>query len=64
MIIREKIAYIILIIVLFTIIMNIGSINNFLSYHTDKTIQFSESGYVVPDAWNTTDEMKIGRAHV
>lgn len=39
--------------------MNIGSINNFLSYHTDKTIQFSESGYVVPDAWNTTDEMNM-----
>ena len=59
MIIREKVAYIILIIVLFTLIINIGTINNFLSYHTDKTIQFSDSGYVVPDAWNTTDEMNM-----
>lgn len=57
MIFREKIAYIILLIVLFTVIVNIGPINDYLSFQTDKTIQFEDSIYVVPDHWNTTDEL-------
>lgn len=57
MLLREKIAYIIMIIILFTIVINLGSINSFLSFQTDKTIQFDDSIYVVPDNWNTTDEL-------
>ena len=56
---REKIAYIIMLFVIFTIIISLGSINNFLSFHTDKTIQFDESMYVVPHHWNTTEELNI-----
>lgn len=57
MILREKIAYILLILVLFTFILNIGTINNFLGSQTDKTIDFGESTYIVPHPWNTTDEL-------
>lgn len=57
MLLREKMAYIILILVLFTFILSIGPLNNFLSFHTDKTVQFGESMYVVPHPWNTTDEL-------
>lgn len=56
MILREKLAYILLIIVLFTVLINLGPINDYLSFQTDKTLQFDDSIYVVPDAWNTTDE--------
>lgn len=56
MILREKIAYVILLLVLFTIMINLGTINSYLSFQTDKTLQFDESIYVVPDYWNTTDE--------
>ncbi len=59
MIFREKIAYILLILVLLTFVVNLGPINNFLSFHTDKTIQFDDSCYVVPHHWNTTDELNI-----
>ena len=57
MILREKIAYILLIIFLITVVVNLGSINSFLSFQTDKTLQFDDSIYVVPDHWNTTDEL-------
>ena len=59
MILREKIAYIILILLLFTVVVSLGSINNFLSFQTDKTIQFDDSMYVVPHHWNTTEELNI-----
>jgi len=59
MILREKIAYIILLLVLLTFMVNLGSINSFLSFQTDKTLQFDQSIYVVPDHWNTTDEMNM-----
>jgi hypothetical protein len=59
MMLREKIAYIILILVLLTVVVNLGSINSFLSFQTDKTLQFQDSIYVVPDHWNTTDEMNM-----
>lgn len=36
-----------------------SAINNFLSVHTDKTIEFGHSNIVVPEAWNTTDEVNI-----
>lgn len=57
--IREKIGYIIVLLILFTFIINIGPINDYLSFQTDKTLQFDESIYVVPDHWNTTDELNI-----
>lgn len=59
MMLREKAAYIILILVLITIIVNLSSINNFLSFQTDKTIEFDDSIYVVPHHWNTTEELNI-----
>ena len=45
---REKIGYVILFLIIFTFIINLGPINNFLGSHTDKTISFDESIYVVP----------------
>ena len=59
MLFREKIAYVIVLLLVFTFIVNLGSINNFLSVQTDKTIQFDDSMYVVPHHWNTTEEMNI-----
>lgn len=59
MILREKIAYIIVLLILVTFMVNLGSINSFLSFQTDKTLQFDQSIYVVPDHWNTTDEMNM-----
>lgn len=59
MLFREKIAYVIVLLLVFTFIVNLGSINNFLSFQTDKTIQFDDSMYVVPHHWNTTEEMNI-----
>lgn len=59
MILRKKIAYIILLLVLLTFMVNLGSINSFLSFQTDKRLQFDQSIYVVPDHWNTTDEMNM-----
>ena len=37
---KQKIGYAILLIVLLTIVVNIGAVIDFLSFHTDKTIQF------------------------
>ncbi|WP_458403863.1 hypothetical protein [Methanobrevibacter sp.] len=59
MLFREKIAYILLVLVLFTVIVNLGTINNFLAFQTDKTLEFDNSIYEVPHHWNTTDELNI-----
>lgn len=59
MLLREKFAYVILLLLLFTVIVNLSSINNFLSFQTDKTVQFDDSIYVVPHHWNTTEEMNM-----
>lgn len=59
MLFREKIAYIVLVLVLFTVIVNLGTINNFLAFQTDKTLEFDNSIYEVPHHWNTTDELNI-----
>lgn len=56
---KEKIGYIIIILVVLTIVVNLGTINNFLSFHTDKTINFDNSSYVVPVSWNSTDELNM-----
>jgi hypothetical protein len=41
------------------IAVNINGINSFLSVHTDRTIDFGHSATVVPQAWNTTDELNL-----
>ncbi|MBQ2832604.1 hypothetical protein [Methanobrevibacter sp.] len=41
------------------IALNINGINSFLSFHTDKTAEFGHSITVVPQAWNTTDELNL-----
>ena len=50
-----------LLIVIFIIIVatNINGINSFLSFKTDKTVEFGHSITVVPQAWNTTDEVNL-----
>ena len=48
-----------LIVFIIFIAVNINGINSFLSFHTDKTIDFGHSITVVPQAWNTTDEFNM-----
>lgn len=50
--------FFIIVFILF-IAVNINGINSFLSFHTDKTIDFGHSMTVVPQAWNTTDEINM-----
>ena len=38
---------------------NINAINSFLSVQTDKTIDFGHSVTVVPQSWNTTEELNL-----
>lgn len=54
---REKIINILIVFVLIVIILNLNTINNALTYHTDKTVQFGHSEYIVPETWNTTKEV-------
>ncbi len=57
---RQDILYTVIIIVLIIIIaVNINGINSFLSFKTDKTVEFGHSITVVPQAWNTTDEVNL-----
>ena len=35
------------------------AVSKLVRIHTDKTISFDESIYVVPHGWNTTDELNI-----
>ena len=51
-------AVLIFIIILF-IATNINAINSFLSLKTDKSIEFGHSATVVPEAWNTTEELNM-----
>ena len=48
-----------LIVFIIFIAVNINGINSLLSFHTDKTIDFGHSITVVPQAWNTTDEINM-----
>lgn len=50
---------IIVIIFIIFVAININGINSFLSFHTDKTIEFGHSVAVVPQAWNTTEEINM-----
>ena len=56
---REKFGVVIVIAILLLFLTNMGAINNFLSFHTDKTVQLEHSGFVVPDAWNTSKELNM-----
>ena len=56
---REIINTIIIIIIIVFIASNINAINSFLSVNTDKTVDFGHSVAVVPEAWNTTDELNL-----
>ena len=50
---------IIIIVIIIFIAANINGINSFLSFQTDKTVEFGHSIAVVPQAWITTDEMNL-----
>ena len=56
---KDMLHMIILIIIIFFIATNINGINSFLSFHTDRTIEFGHSVSVVPQAWNTTEELNL-----
>ncbi|WP_298500535.1 hypothetical protein [uncultured Methanobrevibacter sp.] len=50
--------FIIIVFIIF-IAVNINGINSFLSFQTDRTVDFGHSITVVPQAWNTTDELNL-----
>lgn len=54
---QEKLIGLLIIILIIFIASNINGINSFLSGTTDKTIEFGHSASVVPQAWNTTEEL-------
>ena len=54
---REKLTYVLIVFGLIVVIVNMGAINNFLSFTTDKTVDLNHSNYIVPEAWNTTSEL-------
>lgn len=56
---RDILHTIIVIAIIIFIAVNINGINSFLSFQTDKTVEFGHSNAVVPQAWNTTDEMNL-----
>lgn len=51
-------SFIVIIFIIF-IAININGINSFLSFNTDKTIDFGHSTAEVPQAWNTTKELNM-----
>lgn len=56
---KDKIASIVLLIVFLYIVANLGAINSFLTFSTDKTYDVGNSQIVVPEAWNTTSELNM-----
>ena len=50
---------VIIFIIILIIATNINAINGFLSLKTDKSIEFGHSATVVPEAWNTTEELNL-----
>ncbi|MCR5027510.1 MAG: hypothetical protein K6A34_08760 [Methanobrevibacter sp.] len=57
---REDIIHgFIIFIILLIIAANINGINSFLSVHTDRTTNFGHSVAVVPQAWNTSEEVNL-----
>ena len=56
---RDMFYWLLIIIFILIVASNINGINNFLSVNTDKTIHFGHSTAVVPETWNTTDELNL-----
>ena len=54
---RDIFFSIILLIVFFYIVANIGAINSLLTFSTDTTFDVGNSQIVVPEAWNTTSQV-------
>ena len=55
----DMIRGVILIIIIIFFAANVNSINSFLSVNTDRTVEFGHSATIVPQAWNTTDELNL-----
>lgn len=56
---EDKVRGFLVIILIIFIAININSINNFLSFHNDETIEFGHSTVIVPESWNTTDKLNL-----
>ena len=56
---KDKVLSVLIIIVFIFLIMNLSAINNFLAATTDKYIEFGHTRIIIPEAWNTTDEMGL-----
>ncbi|MBR0370592.1 MAG: hypothetical protein IJH63_07720 [Methanobrevibacter sp.] len=56
---QDKLRSLLLILLILFIAANINGINSFLSVQTDRTIDFGHSVTVVPQAWNTTEELNL-----
>ena len=54
---EDKLHGLLIIIIILFIAANINGINSFLSVQTDKTTDFGHSVTVVPQSWNTTQEL-------
>jgi len=54
---NDKVYGILLILLIIFIAVNINDINSFLSVHPDKTVDFGHSETIVPQSWNTTNEL-------
>ena len=56
---RDILNAVIIIILILFVATHINGINSFLSFKTDKTVEFGHSITVVPEAWNTTKELNL-----
>lgn len=56
---QDKLRSLLLILLILFIAANINEINSFLSVQTDRTVDFGHSVAVVPQAWNTTEELNL-----
>ncbi len=56
---KDKVLSVLIIVIFIFLIANLGAINNFLAATTDKYIEFGHTRIIIPEAWNTTDEMGL-----
>ena len=56
---QDKFRSLLLILLILFLAANINGINSFLSVQTDRTVDFGHSVAVVPQAWNTTEELNL-----
>lgn len=56
---KEKIILIVVIIAVIYVAANINSINNFLSMEFDKSKENEDTRIIIPESWNTTEEMNM-----